>query len=276
MNQRIAGIVVALFVLFALSATHLRAQSTTPDPTPTTEPNPTATANAPIPTPTVIVKTLPKRQAVVKRVIDGDSIEVVFVDGGQVAMVHLANANAPESIETIECFGRESAEYAVLAYQDSPLISIEMTGEIEEGEGSGYIYLADGTFLNLVAVLFGYARYDDSIQTAYSSQIKDAEVQSRLGKTGLWRACGETEKPPRPCFLFNDTDIDSTSKREALEQLNAIEIDPTYRYAYYDPVHNEVIVTWRLYVDDIYSDWHLDEYFRLPDCSRDRSVIYEK
>ena len=53
-------------------------------PMPAAEPNPTATASGPIPTPTAVVRTARRRQAAVRRVIDGDSIGAVFVDGGQV------------------------------------------------------------------------------------------------------------------------------------------------------------------------------------------------
>ena len=53
-------------------------------PVPTAETNPTATASARIPTSTAVVRTAPKRQAAVRRVIDGDSSEAVFVEGGQV------------------------------------------------------------------------------------------------------------------------------------------------------------------------------------------------
>lgn len=280
-KRKFAGMGTIVVLLFVSTVYQLQAQSPTPTPSPSAS-LPTATSvpaigtpSPPTETPTV-TQLNPSRQAVVKRSVDGDSIEVVFVDGGQVATIHLANVNAPESIETTECFGREAAEYAVLAYQNSPLISIELAGEVKDGEGYGYVYLADGTFLNLVIVLFGYARYDGTIQTVHSEKIREAESQSKQGRTGLWRACGETEKPPKPCFLFNRDEVDSASKREALSQMEtASEIDFAFRYAYYDPVQNEVIVTWKLVVDDMWSELWLDEYYRLPECLRDRSVMYE-
>jgi len=268
----------ALVLLFVLLASQLNAQSPTATPTPST-PTSTPLATVPVisaaPTPS-IVTALSTRQAVVKRPIDGDSVEVVFTDDGEVAIVHLANVNAPESVDTTECFGRESAEYAVQSYQDSPLISIELAGEITDGEGTGYVHLADGTLLNLVMVLFGYARYDYTVESVYTDQIKNAEAQSKQGKTGLWRACGETEKPPRPCFIFSQDGLDSTSKREVLNQFPDREVSTSFRHAYFDPVQHEVVVTWILYLNSSSSGLRVREYFRLPDCLRDRSEVYER
>ncbi len=274
-NCKFVGVGTILVLLFILLASQLNAQSPTATPT-TATPLATAPTNPATPTPS-IVTALSTRQAVVKKPIDGDSVEVVFTDDGEVATIHLANVDAPDSVDTTECFGRESAEYAVQAYQDSPLISIELAGEILDGEGLGYVQLADGTLLNVVMVLFGYARFDDAIESVYTHQIEKAETQSKQGKTGLWRACGETEKPPRPCFLFNHDEMDSGSKRAVLAELeDASEVSATFKYAYFDPIQNEIVVSWKLSVDESWSDWWVDEYYRLPDCLRDRSVLVER
>ena len=271
-RRKISSVITIVLLLSAFTFLHLHAQ--TPTATPETE---TVTSTPVSVLPTAIPTPLPARQAVVKTPLDGDSVEVVFTDNGQIATVHLANVDAPESVKEAECFGRESSEYAVQAYQGNPLISVELVSEITEGEGSGYIHLADGTLQNMVMVLFGYARYDDAFESVYSDQIRNAETQSKQGKTGLWRSCGETEKPPRPCFLFNYDEMDSASKRDVLAQLEDVsEISGGFRYAYYDPVQNEVIVSWKLYANDRSTKYFVDEYYRLPDCLRDRSALVER
>ncbi len=264
------------FVLcFVFLASQLYAQTPTATP-PNATPVATATTTSVTPTPSTVT-TLTKRQAVVKRSIDGDSVEVVFTDNGEVAVVHLANVDAPESADATECFGRESTEYAVQAYRGSPLISIELVGGITEGEGSGYVHLSDGALLNMVMVLFGYARFEDVTESIYTDQIKNAAVQSKQGKTGLWRACGETEKLPRPCFLFNANEMDSASKRDVRAQIeDAVDISAWFRYAYYDAVQDEIVVSWKLTINGSSSNWWVDEYYRLPDCLRDRSVMVER
>ena len=276
-RHKFVGIGTIVFLLLVLSVLQLHAQTPTVTPTPVPVTNTVTPVAIPAPTTPVSTTLLSVRQAVVKTPLDGDSVEVVFTDNGQVATVHLANVKSPESVGDIECFGRESAEYAVQAYQGSHLISIELVGEITKGEGSGYVHLADGTLLNMVMVLFGYARYIDTAESVYVDQIEKAEVQSKQGQTGLWRACGETEKPPRPCFLYNSDEMDSASKRDVFAQLeDAADISARFKYAYYDPVQNEIIVSWKLSVNDKWSDWWVEEYYRLPDCLRDRSVMIER
>ena len=274
-SRKTIGISTIVVLLFVILASQLYAQTPTATP-PTATPIATATTTSVTPTPSTVT-TLTTRQAVVKRPVDGDTVEVVFTDTGEVSLVHLANVDAPESKDVTECFGRESVEYAMQAYRGSPLVSVELVGEIVEGEGSGYVHLGDGTLLNMVMVLFGYARYEDVAESMYADQIKNAEIQSKQGKTGLWRACGETEKPPRPCFLYNSDEMDSASKREVFVQLeDAADIDAWFKYAYYDPVQNEIIVSWKLSINNRSSNWWVDEFYRLPDCLRDRSVMVER
>ena len=269
------GTIVVLLYVFTI----LQLQAQTPAPTATPDP-PTLTATV---TPTSVSVTvtptpstpLPPRQAVVKTSLDGDSFEVVFTDNGQIASVHLANVNAPNSVGEIECFGREAAEYARQSYQNNPLITVEPMGEIENDEVLAYIKLADGTLLNEMLVLFGYARYDERGLGVYAKQIQAAEEQSKKGNTGLWRVCGETEQPPKPCFLFAQSEIDSASKREFLtENPDVGELSVGFRNAYYDPVQNEIVVLWSMSVSNWTSGWRMREYYRLTDCLRDRSEVF--
>lgn len=272
-RRKIVGIGAIVFLLLVLTVLQLQAQT----PTATPE-NPTATTESVTPTlaPATVISgpISATRQAVVKRPIDGDSVEVVFTDDGAVVTVHLANVDAPESVGVAECFGRESAEFAVQAYQNNPLISVVLVGEVQNGEVSGYVSLADGSLLNKTMVLFGYARYDDQIENELASQIKEAEEQSKQGKTGLWRNCGETETPPKPCFIFSKDGLDSTTKREVLDAYPSKEISTSFLHAYYDSVQNEIVVTWMLYLNSTGSGERVREYFRLPDCLRDRSEVY--
>ena len=202
-------------------------------------------------------------------------MEVVFTDNGQIATVHLANVKAPNSIGEIECFGREAAEYAVQSYQNNPLISIEPTGEIENDEVSGYVTLADGTLLNEMLVLFGYARFDGQGVGNYAERIRAAEEQSKKGKTGLWRVCGETAQAPKPCFLFANSELDSATKRAIFAQHpDKTEIRVSFRNVYFDPVQQEIIVTWVLFLNGSSAGHRVREYFRLSDCLRDRSEVF--
>lgn len=279
LKHRIIGVCMVVVLLSVFTILQLQAQAPTSTPVPptvTTTLTPTPVSVTPTSTLTPTAPTpLPTRQAVVKAPLDGDSVEVVFTDNGQIATVHLANVKAPNSVGEIECFGREAAEYAVQSFQKNPLISIEPMGEIENDEVSAYITLADGTLLNEMLVLFGYARYDEQAQGVYAEQIQTAEKQSKKGNTGLWRVCGETEQAPQPCFLFAQNEIDSASKRAFFVEIpDADELSARFRNASYDPVQNEVIVIWSLSIDNLSSGWRMKEYYRLSDCLRDRSEVF--
>ena len=272
-KRRIVGVSTVAVLLSALTVLQLQAQTPTASPTPATG----IVTRTPIPaTATPLPSTpLPARQAVVKTPIDGDSVEVVFTDNGQIAKVHLANVSAPNSIKEIECFGREAAEYAVQSYQKNPLISVEPIGEIVNDEVSAYITLADGALLNELLVLFGYARYDGKDTGVYAEEIQAAEEQSKKGNAGLWRVCGETEQAPRPCFLFARSQIDSATKRAIFKEYPEVtELSVSFLNAYYDSVQREIVVTWGLYAVPYGSGHRLKEYYRLSDCLRDRSEVF--
>ena len=268
---------IALLTIIASGAVGI-ASAQEESPTATAVP-PTATAVPPTATaaPTVATTPSPARQAVVKRPIDGDSVEVVFTDNGQIATVHLANVNAPNALDELECFGRESAEYAAQAYQANPLISIQPVTEIKDGQLSAYLNLADGTLLNEMMVLFGYARYDgDGGGGLHASRIQAVQEQSKKGKAGLWRACGETEQASKPCYLFGRDEIDSASKRKFLvDHPDTTELSVWFVNSHYDPVQHEIVVLWGLSIDGWSSGWRMREYYRLSDCLRDRSTAYE-
>lgn len=272
LKRRVIGVGAIVVLLFVLTIFQLQAQ--TPTATPATGTG-TATPTSHLATETPLpITPLPTRQAVVKNALDGDSVEVVFTDNGQVATVHLADVRSPESVGDIECFGREAAEYAVQSYQSNPLITIEPVGEIENDELSAYVTLADGTLLNEILVLFGYARFDGQIQSTYTERIQSAEEQSKKGKTGLWRVCGETAKAPKPCFIFANGELDSSTKRSVIELNPDQEISVSFRTVYYDPVQQEIIVTWLLYLNSRSSGHRVREYFRTSDCLRDRSEVF--
>lgn len=265
-RNRIIGIGATVILLLVLTVLQLQAQT----PTATPE-NPAVTTSAAPETTTVA------RQAVVKTPIDGDSVEVIFVDDGQVATVHLANIKAPGSVGETECFGRESAQYAAQSLQEYPLISIELTREIEDDEVEGYITLSDGALLNEILVLFGYARYDREETGIHAESIRTAEQQSQKGNVGLWRVCGDGEEASNPCFLFAGNHVDSASQRDFFaEYPEAEQLNASFTNALYDPAQNEIIVMWDLAIDGMYSSWRMREFYRLSDCVRDRSEVFDQ
>ena len=128
--------------------------------------------------------------------------------------------------------------------------------------------------MNELVVLFGDARFISQVHSEFTLQIQREEEQSRQGKTGLWRTCGETETPPKPCYLFNRREMDSASKRAISAQFSDVtDVIVDFIHAYFDQVQHEVTVTWDMRLDGEWG-WRMDEFYCLSDCLRDRLEVY--
>ena len=115
---------------------------------PTNTSSPTSSSNPPT--------SLPEgsESASVVSVIDGDTIRVDFA-GGSNESVRLIGINTPESDE---CYGPEaSAALSVLVDQQNVVMARDVSNRDQFGRLLRYIYLPDGTFVNLVMVRQGYA-----------------------------------------------------------------------------------------------------------------------
>ena len=47
-----------------------------------------------------------------------------------------------------------------------------------------------------------------------------------------------------------------------------------FRNAYYDPVQHEIVVLWSMSISGWTSGWRMREHYRLSDCLRDRSEVF--
>lgn len=127
----------------------------------------------------------------VARVVDGDTIELE--DGSKVRYI---GVNTPESVDPrrpVGCFGKEASAY------NKSLVSgkvVQLVGDVGDTDKYGrllrYVYLEDGTFVNLKLVQDGYA----SVMTVppnvkYRDVFVQAEREAREKKMGLWSKCGE-------------------------------------------------------------------------------------
>jgi micrococcal nuclease len=115
----------------------------------------------------------------VKRVIDGDTIELSNGD-----RVRLIGINTPE---TGQPYYSEATEKLKQLLGDNPI-----TMEKDEDDKDQYnrllryIYVND-TFVNLEMVRSGYAlAYDYEPNTKYSEEMHDAELEARNAQSGIW------------------------------------------------------------------------------------------
>jgi micrococcal nuclease len=137
-------------------------------------------------------------------VIDGDTIKVSI--GGTVESVRLIGINSPETVDPrniVECFGREASAFAKQLMSDRR-VALEKdpaAGERDKYKRLlAYVFLEDGTHVNLLMVQGGYAyEYTYGAPYKYQGEFKRAEDEARAEGRGLWAesACGPDSQNPR-------------------------------------------------------------------------------
>ncbi|MDP3940854.1 MAG: thermonuclease family protein [bacterium] len=127
----------------------------------------------------------------VVRVVDGDTI-VVKIEGHD-EKVRLIGINSPETVDPrkpVECFGKEAKEHlqrllsgANVRLEDDP----SQQDKDKYNRFLRYIFLSDGTFVNLLMVGDGYAyEYTYEVPYKYQQTFKDAQQKATEQGMGLW------------------------------------------------------------------------------------------
>lgn len=157
---------------------------------------------------------LDESRAVVSRVVDGDTIDVII--GGETRRVRLLLVDTPEVFGGAECYGREASEYVSSLLPEGAAVRLE--GDVTDTDAFGrllrYVYLADGRMLNELLLEGGYAEvYDSGDMEQHEQRLLDAEARAREAGAGLWTACaGSTEgedEPAEPTGLASEGDCDA-------------------------------------------------------------------
>uniref|UniRef100_A0A7C4R5I7 Nuclease n=1 Tax=candidate division CPR3 bacterium TaxID=2268181 RepID=A0A7C4R5I7_UNCC3 len=127
----------------------------------------------------------------VLRVVDGDTIDVEV--NGVENRVRLIGVNTPEIVDprkSVECFGLQASDYtkSILTGQSIYIERDSTQGEKDKyGRSLAYIFLEDGSFLNLKLIMEGYAyEYTYQIPYKYQSEFQEAQRLAQKEKIGLW------------------------------------------------------------------------------------------
>jgi micrococcal nuclease len=158
--------------------------------------------------------TPPDREALphtrIDYVIDGDTIIVTTRTGR--SHVRLLGVNAPESTGDSGCFGgRAAAELRRLLPQGTRVLLVRDRRRVDPyGRHLGYIWRADGMFVNRALVRGGFAttlflppppepdgRPDAEPDTVIRAMLASAQDTARRERAGLWRACAAAEEGRR-------------------------------------------------------------------------------
>lgn len=124
-------------------------------------------------------------------VTDGDTIKVDL--NGKTETIRLIGIDTPETKDprkTVQCFGQEaSAKMTGLVSGQS--VSLEADPTQEESDKYGrllrYVFLSDGTNVNLLMIKEGYAHeYTYDLPYKYQKEFRQAETDARTKNLGLW------------------------------------------------------------------------------------------
>lgn len=129
--------------------------------------------------------------AIVKNVIDGDTIEVIF--NNEVDTIRLIGIDSPElkaPRKQVECFGVEASTFAKQYLNGK---KIYLTRDSSQGNSDKYgrllryVWLDEKTNLNQMMIANGYA-YEYTYDTPYMYQtaFKESQQQAQAQKLGLW------------------------------------------------------------------------------------------
>ncbi|MBU0708808.1 thermonuclease family protein [Patescibacteria group bacterium] len=186
------------------SAKTVSTTTQTDTPTPTNAPAPATPQMSPTPIPTEI-KTDNKQTFRVVKVVDGDTIAVDI--NGVTESIRLIGIDTPETVDPrkpVQCFGVEASNKAK-SVLDGKVVTLESDSTQGDRDKYGrllrYVFLEDGTHFNKLMIIEGYAfEYTYQLPYKYQNEFKQAEIEARETKRGLWAddTCAGNLTPPTP------------------------------------------------------------------------------
>ncbi len=125
----------------------------------------------------------------VAKAIDGDTMQL---EGGE--MVRYIGIDTPETVDpyrSVQCFGPEASKANRAMVEGK---RVRLVADVEDRDKYGrmlrYVYLADGTFVNLELARQGFApAYTYPPNIAHTEEFRTAAREARTAKRGLWAKC---------------------------------------------------------------------------------------
>jgi micrococcal nuclease len=170
--------------------------STTPEPEASESSSPSGDDSSQSPEPEEPDSRERESQAVVVRVVDGDTIEVRF--RGRTLDVRLIGVDTPETVapgEPVECYGPAASRFTEQSLEGERVrleFDVERTDRF--GRTLAYVWLGDELF-NETLVARGFAQVSTfPPNVKYVDQFVDAERDARRAERGLWGSACEQEE----------------------------------------------------------------------------------
>lgn len=132
---------------------------------------------------------IPNGFVMVAAAIDGDTIRLA--DGSRVRYIGVDTPETVHPSKPVQCFGKEASDFNRGLVEGRPVrLERDITDTDHYGRLLRYVYLADGTFVNLELVRQGYASvvtYPPDV--AQTTTLQAAQQEARSAGRGLWSAC---------------------------------------------------------------------------------------
>lgn len=130
--------------------------------------------------------------AVVRRVIDGDTIQVRI--GRSNETVRLLGIDTPETVhpdKPVQCFGPEASARTKALLPHGTKVRIERDAEARDHFGRLLLYVyIDDRMVNELLLREGFARtLAIEPNTTYAARFERAANEARNADTGLWASC---------------------------------------------------------------------------------------
>ena len=131
-------------------------------------------------------------EAVVVRVVDGDTAEMELQNGGTEG-VRFIGVDTPESVapgEPVECFGKKASRFTTGLIEGEE-VTLRFGAERRDiyDRLLAYVYL-DGEFVNAELVRLGYARtLEIAPNVDHAQQFARLQQSAANAGRGLWGAC---------------------------------------------------------------------------------------
>lgn len=132
---------------------------------------------------------VPDGFVLVAEVVDGDTVRLA-----DDSLVRYIGVDTPETVhpkKPVQCFGKEASAFNHALVEGKP---VRLVRDISDTDTYGrllrYVYLEDGTLVNLALVAQGYAHaitYPPDI--AHAAEFRDAQTAARTAGLGLWGSC---------------------------------------------------------------------------------------
>lgn len=137
----------------------------------------------------IIQQTATEEKVLVSRVIDGDTIELS--NGKKVRYIGIDTPETVDPRKPIQCFAKEASNINKnLVLNKIVILKRDISDTDKYSRLLRYVYLEDGTFINLWLVKNGYAFvYTYPPDVGHSQEFLIAEREARENKRGLWSAC---------------------------------------------------------------------------------------